>query len=140
MSTDRLFKLAERFARKISLAQSAQASDIQYNLTLANLWGTPESSLFPVLDEVGIDANVPVTTSIQVDSNFNVSFPSVVAGSPAKSLALAGALKKKYGQAFSDALKAGFIYDSSTPPKKIGPLRIGGSPVKVGWHQQTVKK
>lgn len=138
MSTERLFKLAERFARKISLAQSAQAGDIERNLKDAGLWGTPESILFPILDELDINPNVEVTTSIKVDSNFNVTFPSVVKGlPPAKSLAVAAKLKEKYGQSFSDALKNGKIYD--TYGKVIGPFKVGGT-ASCGWHVQTPPK
>lgn len=137
-SVDKLIKLAERFSHKISLAQSAQKGDVQYNLELARLWGTPESSLFPILDELGIDPKYPVVTNIQVDSSLNVTFPSVITGlPPAKSLALSKALKDKYGQSFSDALKNGFIYSGDTPPKKLGPFRVSGAPLVVGWHKQT---
>ncbi len=133
-NTERLFKLAERFSRKISLAQSAQAGDIERNLKDAGVWGTPESALFPVLDELDIDPKYAVTTSIKVDSNFNVTFPSVITGlPPAKSLALSAKLKEKYGQSFSDALRNGHIYD--TFGKILGPFKVSGT-ATCGWHTQ----
>lgn len=128
-SVDKLFKLADRLARKISLGQSAQPGDIQSNLQEARLWDLT-NDLFPLLDQADIPAGVPVHLDIVVDSNFNVTYP-VKTKDAAKGQKLSVLVKSKYGQAMSDALKKGTIKDSFG--KVLGPFRVVGPPKVASW-------
>lgn len=129
MSTNRLFKLAERFARKISLADKlpmpAQPGDIQDALEAANLWGTPDV-LFPSADAAGLDPAAPVAVTIVVDASLNVSFRVTAGapGTPAQALKMAGDLKQKFGESFKAAIQNHF------QKYKIIPR-----PVSAGWHK-----
>lgn len=104
-SVDKLFKLADRFARKISLGQQfyLQPSELQKILFQAGLWDkSQEVSLF--LSKAGVDSG-PVDIKIQVDSMLNVSY--LVSATPAGAgTKLASLLKSKYGAAMKAAIQA----------------------------------
>jgi ribosomal protein L11 len=115
-STDKLTKLAERFARKLSLGQmggeapqplltgSAQAGDIEGALKAAGLWEkAPEVA--PLLNAAGVADDASVAVSIIVDNKMDVKY-HVDTSPPAAALKLASLLKSKYGAAMKAALVA----------------------------------
>lgn len=125
-SIDKLFKLADRFAHKISLAQSGQAGDAMRILKEAGLWDIVDQ-VNPILDELNIPPEKSIALNIVIDSGFNISYPS-----QPPMPALSAKLKAKFGALMATALKNGKILDSSTPPKEIGPFRVSGT-LTVNW-------
>lgn len=114
-SVDNLVKLAERFARKISLGQKvfAQPGEIQKALTDAGIW-EKSAEVAQLLPKAGVDDG-PVAVSIVVDSQLNVNF-SVSATPPAAATKLAALLKGKYAAAFKAAIaKAGLSVSTEEP-------------------------
>jgi len=107
-SVDRLFKLAEHFANKISLAQAqmeTQPAQIEQILQAAGLWDKA-NEVSPLLSAAGVD-NDPVVINFQVDPQLNIKF-LVTASPPPAATKLAGLLKNKYAAAMKAALvKAG---------------------------------
>ncbi len=150
-NTDRLFKLAERFARKVSLAQqSAQSGELENVLKDAGVWGSP-NDLFPLADEAEIPGGVPITFAIVVDSGLNVSFkldteprhgqpapppPPASQVPPAKLIKMFKLMKDKFGPGMSQALKSGKIkeYDNKGNVTSQRPVTVSGT-VTIGWHQ-----
>lgn len=105
-STDKLNKLADRFARKLALgqSQSAQPSDIEAALKAAGLWEkAPEVA--PLLNAAGVADDATVAVSIIVDAHLDVKY-HVDTNPPAAALKLASLLKSKYGAAMKGALVA----------------------------------
>lgn len=103
-SVNKLFKLADRFARKISLAQKV-AGDFQDALQAAGLWDK-SNEVSPMLATAGVD-NGPVAITIHLDKGMNVKF-LVSATPPAAAAKLAALLAAKYAAAMKAALiKAG---------------------------------
>lgn len=105
-SSDKLNKLADRFARKLSLAQtsSAQAGDIETALKAANLWEkAPEVA--PLLNAAGVADDASVAVSIIVVKGLDVKY-HVDTSPPAAAIKLAALLKAKYGAAMKAALVA----------------------------------
>lgn len=105
-SVDKLLKLAERFSRKISLAQqsSAQAGDIENALKAARLWDLSQA-VSPLLNQAGVSDTAPVKITIVVDSKLDVKF-TVETQPPAAALKLAGLLRTKYSAAMKAAIAA----------------------------------
>lgn len=107
-SVNKLFKLAEQFARKISLAQAqmeTQPAQIEQILQSAGLWDK-SNEVSPLLNAAGVDDG-PVAINFQVDPQLNVKF-MVTASPPAAVIKLTGLLKNKYAAAMKAALaKAG---------------------------------
>jgi len=133
-SVDRLFKLADRFARKISLGQNV-AGDFQNALQAAGLWDK-SSEVAPMIAAAGIPDEAAIAINFVIDSQFNVTYnvtattpppppPAAPDATPAekaeiqKAIAaatalqkratvaaakLAGMLKAKYGAAMKAAL------------------------------------
>lgn len=137
-SVDKLTKLAERFARKISLAQSAQAGEIASVLKDKGVWGVPDD-LFPLADAADVPGGVFVQFQIVVDSGLNVVFrvqPPPPAGvAPASLIKMTKLIKDKFGPGMQQALKTGQIkeYDDKGQVKSQRPVTVSGS-VVVGWH------
>ncbi len=109
-SVDNLVKLAERFARKISLAQqTAQPGEIVKALQDGGVWGKPED-LFPLADQAGLPQG-PCTFNFTVDKNLNTTFHtvcSVKGATPASQIKMNSLLKNKYNNLFKTAMqKAG---------------------------------
>lgn len=129
MSTSRVIKLAERLARKISLAEKlpmpAQSGDVQDALEAANLWGTPDV-LFPSADAAGLDPAAPVSVTIVVDAAGNVSFRVTAGtpGTPAQALKMAADLKQKFGESFKAAILAHYQK-----------FKIIPRPITANWHK-----
>lgn len=131
-SVDRLFKLADRFARKISLGQlkpepklpmPAQPGDIPDALEAANLWARPDD-IFPLADEAGLPSNVSVVLSITVDANLNVTFGVQTSpATPAGAAKLKTLLVQKYSSPFKEAIQAWYTKNKIIP-----------RPVTAGWH------
>ena len=71
-SVDRLFKLAERFARKISLGQKV-AGDFQNILQAAGLWDK-SGEIAPMLNAVGMPDEAKLDIRILIDSQFNCKY------------------------------------------------------------------
>jgi ribosomal protein L11 len=106
MSIDKLTKLADRFARKLSLGQSnsAQAGDIEGALKAAGLWEkAPEVA--PLLNAAGVADDATVAVSIIVDNKLDVKY-HVDTSPPAAAIKLAALLKAKFGAAMKGALVA----------------------------------
>lgn len=112
--TDHLFKLAERLARKISLAQaqSAQPGEIMAVLKSAGLWEKTQE-VAPLLAKAGISDDATVAISIVVDSKLDVNYV-VQTNPPAAAIKLRGLLKAKYGAAMKTALQAAKISVTDT--------------------------
>lgn len=133
MSIDKLTKLADRFARKLSLAQAAtaQAGEIQQVLKDAGLWEkSPEVA--PLLNAAGVgDGAVAIVLS--VDKTLSVKY-NVTASPPAAGIKLASLLKSKYGAAMQQALKTGAIkeYNNDGSVKSQRPVTVN-EPVTVPW-------
>jgi len=68
-SVDRLFKLADRFARKISLGQNV-AGDFQNVLQAAGLWDK-SAEVAPMINTAGIPDVASIAINILIDSQFN---------------------------------------------------------------------
>lgn len=68
-STDKLFKLASRFARKLSLGQQA-AGDFQDKLQAAGLWDK-SAEIAPMLNAVGAPDSAAIATVIHIDKLLN---------------------------------------------------------------------
>jgi hypothetical protein len=120
-SVDKIFKLADRFARKISLAEKlampAQPGDIADALVAAGLLGKPDD-LFPIADQLDLDASVNVATSINIDQNMNVTFSVVTSPAlPAKATQFAAILKQKYGEPFKKACQTWWEKNKIIPAK-----------------------
>lgn len=106
-SIDKLFKLAEHFARKISLAQaqSAQPGDIDNALSQAGARPT-SNDIAPLLTTAKVPEDVSVDVKAVVDKNLNVRFH--VAATPANPAAnsLQAILDRTYSTKMSHALKS----------------------------------
>lgn len=73
-SVDRLFKLADRFARKISLAQqSAQPSEIMNALQTAGLWDR-SAEVAPIIATVGIPDEAKIAIDFTLDGQLNIKY------------------------------------------------------------------
>jgi len=133
-SVDKLFKLADRFARKISLAEDklpmpAQPGDIQDALANANLWGVPDN-LFALADQAGLDADVNVATFINIDQNLNVTFKVTTSpAKPAQAAKFTTLLQQTYSESFKTAIQSHF------QKYKIIPR-----PQTAAWHKFGPKK
>ena len=101
-SVNKLFKLAERFAHKISLGQKV-AGDFQDALHNAGLWDK-SAEVSPMLATAGVDDG-PVAITIRFDKGLNVKF-IVSATPPAAATKLAGLLAAKYAAAMKAAVAA----------------------------------
>lgn len=116
-SVDKLFKLADRLARKMSLGQqTAQSGEIQKALQDAGLWDRT-SEVSALLASAGVDDGA-VTIGFRVDSGLNFTF-QVSATPPAAATKLAGLLKMKYAGPMKAALQGAKI--------------AVGNTVDVGW-------
>lgn len=99
-SVNKLFKLAERFSRKISLAQKV-AGDFQDALQAAGLWDK-SNEVSPMLASAGVDDG-PVAIVIHLDKAMNIKY-LVTATPPAAAAKLAAMLSAKYAAAMKAAL------------------------------------
>ena len=73
-STDKLFKLADRFARKISLGQqSLQPGEIANILQGANLWDK-SAEVAPMINAAGIPDAASIAATIHIDQQFNCKY------------------------------------------------------------------
>lgn len=122
MSVDKLIKLADRFARKLSLAQttSAQAGEIQTALENAHVWGVPDD-LFPLADQAGLPQG-PCEFSFMVDKGLNSTFHTACPGAtPASQIKMNALLRAKYSPLFKAAIQAAKLSVADT--------------VTVKWHK-----
>lgn len=105
-SVDKLTKLADRFARKLSLAQvpTAQAGDIENALKAAGLWER-SAEVAPLLNQAGVADDASVAISIMVDSKLDVKY-HVQTQPPAAAIKLAGLLRARYAQGMKGAIQA----------------------------------
>lgn len=71
-SVDRLFKLADRFARKISLGQNV-AGDFQNILQAAGLWDK-SGEIAPMVQAAGVSDEAKLDIRIMIDNQFNCRF------------------------------------------------------------------
>lgn len=120
-SVDNLVKLAERFARKISLAQqtSAQPGEIQSALEAAGVWGKPDD-LFPLADAAGLPQG-PCTFTFTVNKSLDTTFHTVCPGAPAAAqIKMNGLLRNKYNSLFKAAMQKAKLTVADT--------------VDVKWH------
>jgi len=101
-SVDKLFKLADRLARKISLGQKV-AGDFQDVLQAAGLWDKA-AEVSPMLATAGVDDG-PVAITIHFDKALNIKF-LVSATPPAAATKLAAMLTAKYAAAMKAAVVA----------------------------------
>ncbi|NJO18594.1 MAG: hypothetical protein HC877_23570 [Thioploca sp.] len=101
-SVDKLFKLADRLARKISLGQQV-AGDFQDTLQSAGLWDK-SAEVSPMLAAAGVDDG-PVAITIRFDKGLNVKF-LVSATPPAAAAKLTALLAAKYAAAMKAACVA----------------------------------
>lgn len=101
-SVNKLFKLAERFSRKISLAQQV-AGDFQDALHKAGLWDK-SAEVSPMLAAAGVDDG-PVAVTIRFDKGLNPKF-IVSATPPAAATKLTGMLAAKYTAPMKAAVTA----------------------------------
>jgi hypothetical protein len=109
---DRIFKLAERFARKISLAQqSAQSGEIANVLQAAGLWDK-SAEVSPMLTQAGVDDG-PILINFVVDKGLNVKF-NVSATPSVAAIKLEALLKNKYSVSMRSALVAAKTVISDT--------------------------
>jgi len=127
-SVDKLFKLADRFARKISLGDKlpmpAQPGDVADALEHANLWYRPDD-IFPLADAAGLDANVSVVLTINLDAGLNVTFGVQTSpNTPGGAAKLKALLTQKYSVPFKQAIQAWFTQNKIIP-----------RPVSAGWHK-----
>lgn len=106
MSVDKLTKLADRFARKLSLGQtpSAQAGDIEVALKNQGLWDKA-AEVSPMLNAAGVADDATVAISIVVDSKLDIKY-HVQTQPPAAAIKLAAALRAKYAAAMRAAIQA----------------------------------
>ena len=104
-SVDKLFKLADRFARKMSLGQqtSAQPGEVQNALQAAGLWDKA-AEVSPLLGSAGVDDG-PIVITMTIDKGLNFKY-NVTATPPPAALKLAGLLKVKYAGPMKAALAA----------------------------------
>jgi hypothetical protein len=128
-SVDKLFKLADRFTRKMSLGQDklpmpAQPGDIADALENAGLWSRPDD-IFPLADAAGLSAEISVVLTINVDANLNVTFGvQTTPPTPAGAAKLKALLTQKYSASFKPAIQAWFTKNKIIP-----------RPVSAGWHK-----
>lgn len=103
-SLKKLGELADRFAVKLSLAQTAQSGDIEKVLRDAGVFPAPEA-IAPLLNDAKVPDNVSLKIGIMVDSAFNVKFTVVPSPASPSGDALAKLLNVKFAPALSQALK-----------------------------------
>lgn len=73
-SVDKIFKLAERFARKISLGyQSADADAVEKALQRVGLWDK-SAEIAPLVQAAGVPDEAKLDIRVIVDSQFNCKF------------------------------------------------------------------
>lgn len=101
-SVNKLFKLADRFARKISLGQQV-AGDFQDALQRAGLWDKSQE-VSAMLSAAGVDDG-PISVTIRFDKGLNVKF-IVSATPPAGAAKLTALLTTKYAAAMKAACAA----------------------------------
>lgn len=122
MSTNRLFKLAERFSRKISLGQApkfyAQPSTVQKILKDAGLW-EKSAEVAPLLGQAGVSSDASVSISIVVDNKLDIKYP-VDTQPPAAAIKLAGLLRAKYAGPMRAAFQAANMEVSDVEPVTVG--------------------
>ena len=103
-SVDRLTKLAERFARKLSLGQAQVVNELDLvtdALKAAGLWDK-SGEVAPMLTAAGCSDD-PVTITFSVDKGLNFKY-HVTCTPPAAAIKLANLVRVKYGAAMKDAL------------------------------------
>lgn len=135
-SVDNLVKLAERFARKISLAQqTAQAGEIEGVLKEGRVWYT-ENDLFPLADEAGVPAGIAIFFNIVVDKNLDVTFRATPSSAPPASIIkMNKLLKDKFGPSMKQALQTITIKERNDKGQVISQRPVSvTNPVVVKWH------
>ena len=104
-SVDHLVKIAERFVRKVSLAQTmkAQPGDIETALNNARVKPSPQD-IAPLLNVAKVPEDVSLDIKISVDPKLNVKF--LVAANPTHNAVatLTSLLDRKYSLLMTQAL------------------------------------
>lgn len=110
-SVDKLVKLAERFARKLSLGQQVvnEVDLVEKALTDAGLFGPTalpklNSIVSPMLNQAGVADDASVTITFTVEPNLNIKF-HVATSPPAAAIKLAQLLRSKFGPLMKAALQ-----------------------------------